>query len=123
MYQRIYRSYLEPKREGLSWKQRWKGQDGGLIACWEKGRDLRISEPDLAVRAKNGELPVLAWKGGIEKQTKKKMKYGTLFYLAQWQGLRGEDLDIDMDEEYEYVCSLTGIKTIFTHDVNKYGNA
>jgi len=77
----------------------------------------------LAERAEKGELPVLAWKGGIEKSTKQKAKYGTLYYLAQWQGLRGEDLDIDISEQYEVVCSKTGIKVIFTHDVEKYGSA
>lgn len=52
---------------------------------------------------------------------KAKKKYGTLFYLAQWQGIRGEDLDIDTDVEYELFCSKTGVKVIFTGDVKKYG--
>jgi len=92
MSQRIQRSHKEPKRKGLSWDERWKGEDKGLITCWEVGRELREKEPDLAIRAKNGELPVLGWKGGVEKKTKKGEKYGTLFYLAQWQGLRGNEL-------------------------------
>ena len=91
MSQRIQRSHKEPKRKGLSWDERWKGEDKGLITCWEVGRELREKEPDLAIRAKNGELPVLGWKGGVEKKTKKGEKYGTLFYLAQWQGLRGNE--------------------------------
>ena len=91
MSQRVFRSYKEPKREGLSWDERWKGEDRGLIRCWEVGRELREKEPELASRAGNGELPVLGWKGGVEKKTKKGEKYGTLFYLAQWQGLRGND--------------------------------
>ena len=48
---------------------------------------------------------------------------GTLFYLAQWQGVRGEELDIDPDLEHELVCSRTGVKAIFTGDMKKYGNA
>ena len=123
MSQRIYRSYTEPKREGLSWDECWRGEDRGLITCWEIGRELREKKPDLAKRAENGELPVLVWKGGVEKKIKITEKYGTLNYLAQWQGLRGENLDIDLSQEYELICSKTGMKIIYTGDVNKYGNA
>ena len=55
----------------------------------------------------------LGWKGGVERELKKKGKFGTLNYLAQWQGLRGEDLDVDLTNEVEIVCSLTGMKVIF----------
>ena len=122
MNQRVTRSYKERKREGLSWDERWRGRDKGLITCWEVGRELCEKEPELAERARNGELPVLGWKGGVQKRTKQKEKYGTLFYLAQWQGLRGEDLDIDLSQETELICSRTGMKVIYTPDVNKYGN-
>jgi hypothetical protein len=123
MNQRIFRSYKEPKREGLSWDERWKGCDKGLITCWEVGRELSQKNPRLAERARNGELPILGWKGGVGNKIKKKEKYGTLYYLAQWQGLRGEDLDIDLTIETELVCSRTGMKVIYTDDVKKYGNA
>jgi hypothetical protein len=123
MNQRIFRSYKEPKREGLSWYERWKGNDKGLITCWEVGREKRAKEPGLASIAENGELPVLGWKGGVEKMTKKGEKFGTLFYLAQWQGLRGEDLDIDLSQEPELICSRTGMRVIYTGDPKKYGNA
>ena len=123
MSQRIYRSYHEPKREGLSWEEYWKGPDNGLITCWEVGREIGQKDPEMAERAKSGELPVLGWKGGVEKKTKKNEKYGTLYYLAQWQGLRGEDLNIDLSEEIELICSKTGMKVIYTGDVKKYGNA
>jgi len=121
MEQRICRSSIEPKRDDLSWAERWEGPDKGLINCWEVGRELRESNPELAKKAKNGELPVLGWKGGVEKQTKENEKYGSLYYLAQWQGLRGEDLDIDLSAEIERICSKTGIKVIFTADNNKLG--
>ena len=101
----------------------WDGDDRGLILCWELGREKRQREPELARRAENGELPVSAWKGGVEKKTKIGKKYGTLNYLAQWQGLRGEDLNIDLSEETELICSKTGMKVIYTGDVKKYGNA
>lgn len=123
MSQRIHRSDREPIREGLSWDELWKGEDNGLITCWEVGRELREKEPELAVRAEKGELPVLGWKGGVEKKTKKGEKYGTLFYLAQWQGLRGDDLDIDLSKEPELTCSRTGMRVIYTCEIEKYGNA
>lgn len=123
MSQRVFRSYKEPKREGLSWDERWKGEDWGLITCWEVGRELREKDPEIASRAENDELPVLGWKGGVEKKTKKGEKYGTLFYLAQWQGLRGNDLDIDLSQEPLLTCSRTGMRVIYTGDLKKYGNA
>jgi hypothetical protein len=123
MIQRIHRPHKEPRREGLAWDERWKGEDKGLITCWEVGREIREKEPDLAIRAEKGELPVLGWKGGVEKKTKKGEKYGTLFYLAQWQGLRGDDLDIDPAQELELTCSRTGMRVIYTGDLKKYGNA
>jgi len=120
MSQRIYRSYKEPIREGPSWSERWEGPDKGLITCWEVGRELSKREPELAERARNGELPVLGWKGGVGKKTKNRKKFGSLFYLAQWQGLRGEDLNIDLSEEVELVCSRTGMRVIYTPDIEKY---
>jgi hypothetical protein len=64
---------------------------------------------------------ILPWKGGIEKKTQQKQKYGTLFYLAMWQGLRGEDLDLDTSDEPKITCVATGMRVVFTNDVAKYG--
>lgn len=121
MDNRIYRSYDEPKREGLSWNEYWKAEDKGLIKCWEVGRELRQREPAIARLAEQGELPLLGWKGGVDKNIKKREKFGVLFYLAQWQGLRGDDLDIDLNEEIQLTCSRTGIRVIYTNDIEKYG--
>lgn len=116
---RIFRSNREQKREGLSWDERWKGRDKGLIACWEVGNALSQKDHQLAEKARNGELPVLGWKGGVSKKIQGK-KYGPLYYLAQWQGLRGEDLDIDIAQEKEMTCSKTGMRVIYTADPAKY---
>ena len=116
----IYRSISEPRREGLTWHERWKGPDLSVIACWESGRNLAERRPDLKERALRGELPSMGWKGGVEKGFRQKSKFGTLRYLAQWQGLRGEDLNIDLDEETKLVCSLTGVEVTFTADSSKY---
>ena len=94
-----------------------------MIACWESGRRLRDKNPELASRSENHEFPILTWKGGVKSKTKKGYKYGTLHYLAQWQGLRDEDLNIDMFVEYELYCSETGMKIIFTYDARKYNSA
>ena len=119
MNNHIFRSYQEPKREGLSWEELWKGSDNGLIACWEVGRELGKKDHELAECAKSGELPVLNWKGGVEKKIQKKEKYGSQKYLAQWQGLRGEDLNIDLSVEQEIVCTRTEMKVIYTADTTK----
>ena len=119
---RIFRAANEPKRERLSWQETWNGEDNGLIACWERGRDKRMEAPQLAERARLGELPVLAWKGGVEKAIQKKQKFGTLQYLAMWYGLRGDDLEIDMDSEPVLVCSRTGMTVVYTGDLTKYAD-
>jgi hypothetical protein len=66
---------------------------------------------------------MLPWKGGVEKVIQKKRKYGSLYYLAMWQGLRGEDLNIDADEEPELICSVTKMTVVFTNDRAKFGEA
>ena len=83
MNQRVIRSNKEPIREDPSWDERWRGADKGLIICWEVGRERSKKEPELSEQAKNGELPVLGWKGGVAKEIKKKEKYGCLNYLAE----------------------------------------
>jgi hypothetical protein len=118
----LYRSVGAPIRKGLSWQELWAGPDDGLIACWERGREKRIEEPELARRAEQGELVTLAWKGGTEnieepidgeKKPKSQKRYGSLKYLATWQGLRGEDLKIELDKERTIVCSRANRPVIF----------
>ena len=119
----VFRSISEPLREGLSWDETWKGPDKGLIHCWELGRRRAVKEPELAEQAKRNELPVLGWKGGVEKKLKKPEKFGCLNYLAEWQGLRGEDLSIDTTQEVTVVCSRFGMSITFTGDQEKYAEA
>lgn len=116
MTTRLRRSIDEPIREGQSWSERWLGPDKGLIWCWERGRQRRIEDPNLATRAEDGELPVGNWKGGVERKLKdeKKLKLGTLQYLAGWQGMRGEDLDIELQGERTIVCAKTGQGVVFS---------
>lgn len=120
MNQRIYRSIEEKIREGLSWEERWRGDDNGFILCWEIGRELRTKDSELSQRAVNNELPVLGWKGGVDRKILKGEKYGTFNYLAQWQGLRGEDLNIDLTQEIVLICSRTGMRVTYTADAQKY---
>lgn len=84
---------------------------------------MRHYSPTIAKRAEAGELMILPWKGGIERAIKKKQKFGTLNYLAMWQGLRGEDLDIDPDQEPTRTCVLTAMQVVFTADHDKYKEA
>lgn len=120
---RVHRSIKEPIRPDPSWEELWAGPDRGLISCWERGRELAGSSPESAVKAIVGHLIPLGWKGGIEAPTKLKKKVGTLFYLAKWQGLRGDDLDIDLDAEVTLTCEATGVHVTFTGDLSRYGNA
>lgn len=105
MAARLRRSVKAPIREGLSWEETWRGPDDGLIYCWEHGRQERTQRPEDAKRADRGELVGLDWKGGVRKKLKADRMSGTLRYLATWQGLRGEDLDINLEGETVVVCS------------------
>ena len=115
----VSRAKNEPLRVGLTWHEIWRGEDQGLIQCWENGRLAIGRDSELGAAARRGELPALDWKGGIAGQPKMKRKYGSLFYLATWQGMRGEDLCVDLGAEVSVVCSRTGIKVVFTPDLSK----
>lgn len=118
---RIQRAITEPLRPAATpWEERWSAPDLGLVACWERGREKSLQEPELAAQARAGRLVILAWKGGVEKAIKARQKVGTLFYLAMWQGLRGEDLDIDLAQEVVLMCTETGVSVVYTNDFAKY---
>ena len=108
MLTNVSRSIEEPIRKGLSLGELWSGSDRGLICCWERGREKRVLDPELASRAEAGELIVLAWSGGVDSKLKKEAKHGSLNYLATWQGLRNEDLDINRKVDRILVCTKTG---------------
>ena len=122
--QRVTRKYAESDRGEMSYDERWNGDDGGLIICWENGRKSRQKKPELARRVMNGELPSLVWKGGfsddIEKNGELNAKFGTLYYLAELQGLLGIDLDIAPSRETPLMCTRTGWLVVFTGDNKKY---
>lgn len=107
------------EQEKLSFDQRFGDLAKGLLTSWEIGRTLAKRQPEIAEAALRGELPVLAWKGGVEKSIKIGQKIGALYYLAQWQGLRNESLCIDTDVEVDLVCSRTGVKVTFTNNFDK----
>lgn len=110
----LHRSIIQPIRGNLNWQDMWEGPDKGLICCWERGREKRLQEPELAAKASSGELVPLAWTGGVLKKLKTEKKAGVLQYLATWQGLRGEDLNIDLDGETTMVCSRTKQIVVFS---------
>ena len=119
---KIFRNFSEPDRENITWKETWEQEDKGLIKNYEVGRALGIKNPELVEKAKNGELPVLGYKGGVEKALIKKEKIGALNYIAKWQALRGENLDIDLDKEVVLTCTKTDITVTFTMDLEKLKN-
>ena len=99
MGSRLYRSIDEPIRDGLNWAELWMGPDRGLIYCWEHDA---------------GELVPLDWKGGVREKSKMEKKLGTFNYLATWQGLRGEDLDLPLSGERAIECTRTGQVVVFS---------
>ena len=119
---KIHRSIDVSIRTGGSWEDRWEGPDCGLVACWEAGRELAIREPELARLATLGQLPILPWRGGVEKATKGP-KFGSYYYLAMLQGLRNQDLDVDLATEVKLVCAMTGMAVTFTSNREKYAEA
>lgn len=104
-----------------NWHERWEGPDKGLICAWLQGIDKARSDPAIASKAVKGELPVTAFKGGIDKPPKNidVVKVGALHYVAYWQGLRGEDLCIDQDAELMLTCSRTGVTFRYCTETSK----
>ena len=98
----------------------WQAEDQGLIACWERGREKALESPELAAKAKLGELILLPWRGGVEKVVKTKNKYGSLRYVAMWQGIRGDALCLDTEAEFQMTCTRTGVPVTYTYDVSKF---
>lgn len=110
----IKRSIGEQIRQVLSWSERWRGEDQGLIWCWENGRLPAEQQPEIAAAAIAGELPTLVWEGGVERKLQSgQPKLGTLQYLAMWQGMREEDLNVDRAAERTITCARTGQAVIF----------
>jgi len=127
----IYRSIEKQIRKSLSYEDRWNSTEKGLITAWEAGRKLRTakSHKELVDFLKKGALPKLEFRGGHkmppyknDEPPKYKFKYGHYNYLAQMQGMLGQDLNINIQdsEEQELVCKLSGKKTVFTFDIFKF---
>jgi hypothetical protein len=120
---KIHRSIVEPIRLNANWEERWNGADQGLVACWERGCEKSLEDLPFASQARDGQLVLLPWKGGVERAVKAKRKFGSLNYLAMWQGLRGDDLNIDTEEETMLICTVTKMIVVFTNDRRKYVEA
>lgn len=99
--------------------ERIEGPDQGLINAWVVGLEKRATWPDTAAKALAGELPVLPFRGGVEKRIKRTDKVGSLLYVAMWHGLRGEDLNLDTAAEISMQCTRTGVPVLYTMDYNK----
>lgn len=120
MCSQVFREVSEPIRCGLTHDEYWSGVDKGLIKCWEVGREVGQKNPALKAQCDAGELPILGWKGGISSVDRKLKKFGSLKYLAQWQGIRGENLSLNLSVETTITCSKTGSTVTFTSSREKY---
>lgn len=130
----IFRSIDTPIRTKTSYKERWGTDELSLITAWESGRINKNGiYTHLIKYIKDGALPKLSFKGGHrmpfddnedERENVKYLyRYGTFLYLAQVQGLLGEDLDIDTSTDVIKTCSITKTKTIFTRNDENFKNA
>lgn len=99
------------------WDDRWEGPDDGLIATYVRGTEIGADNASLRASALAGELPVLPWAGGLASRIKSKTKMGSLHYLAMWQGIRGESLNIETSEQTKLTCTKFGITVTFTGDI------
>lgn len=117
---KVRRSISVAIRPHMDTTERWLGEDRGLIAAWEVGREMSRSNLEAAEAARRGELVPVPWKGGVEKPIKGG-KVGVFRYLAMWQGLRGEDLEIDTDERPQVTCTRFSVPVRFTDDPSEIG--
>lgn len=108
-----------PPTLGSSWEERQEGPDRGLISAWLGGFSLAREQPALVAAAQKDELPVLPFRGGLDRAIKVKNKVGALQYIAMWHGLRGENLRIDPSQELQKTCSRTHVTVTFTSDITK----
>ena len=95
---------------------RINGPDKGLVSAYLAGVEMasKTPPPPEVAAAMRNELPVLPFKGGVEKTTKAMQKIGALQYLAMWHGLRGDDLALDTESEPQRTCTRTGITVTYT---------
>ena len=114
----VQRPISEPPRVNPGWDQRWGGPRAGFITCWERGRELAMQDPALAEAARAGILVPLSWKGGGSKRTKPNRRYGCFYYLATWQGLRGEYLNINTEAPLQLRCAKHDMLVTFTDDLS-----
>jgi len=112
----VHELVTQPPTLSNNWHDRWEGPDAGLIVSWLRGLEKRQESPELAAAAQAGELPVLAWRGGVDKPIKRP-KFGTLLYLATWQGLRGEDLHIDTEQDIVLTCTRHGVTVTYSANI------
>lgn len=114
---RVHQPIGEPVPVQGTWAERWEGPDRGLICSWVRGIEKARETPTLREMALRGELPPLAWKGGSDKALKAAKRIGSFHYLAMWQGLRGDDLDIDTDAAFSLTCTRFQTVVTFTDDL------
>ena len=120
---KIFHAIDIPMPPQQSWEERWEGPDRGLICCWARGVEKARETPLLREQALRGELPPLAWKGGADSAINSGKRAGSLHYLATWQGLRGEPLNVDTEAGATLTCSLFKTVVTFTGDTRALASA
>ena len=63
----VRHSFANPPPFEVDYAKRNEGPDRGLVNAWLSGIAMRKDKPTLAQQAAAGELPVLAFRGGVTK--------------------------------------------------------
>jgi hypothetical protein len=100
------RDYLKPAREAAKKICLARFEAFGTAGNASKIKADRLDK--MAERYAKGELNQIV------------AKYGHINYLAMWQGLRGEDLDVNFETEPELTCTNTGVSVVYTSIYAKY---
>ncbi len=120
---RIFASLEEPPSIGDAWSERWEGPDRGAYVSWARGVEKAKESPELASAALRGELPILPWRGGVDRPLKTQEKLGSINYLAMWLGLRYEPLDLVIGDDVTLRCSKHGVQVRFVWDLLEHADA
>jgi len=85
---RIQRAITEKIRVDPTFEERWESEDQGVITSWEVGRLRRESTEERWVNMVENARVLEFPRTGLKK--------GSAHYLAQLQGLRNQDLDVEV---------------------------
>lgn len=73
---KISASFANPPSFEPDYSVRMEGRDKGIINAWLAGIDMARQRPALRAQALSDELPVLPYRGGVEKSSSSNRRLG-----------------------------------------------